>query len=197
MFSDLTESRMSTTTLNNHILTAVAAKIEQRKQRKCIDFQVSFSFPELITRLHSQSAGGILTIDIVMEPSLTKPAPKMIHIISLSGNYLNKIIINVVMTSKYKSRLFDERHNILNPLEEVQIRSHFVAWGILLSHADQWRHSSFRLLVCRFYYLKCFLFKNLFGSGGDHMYGFPYGNCENSGILLILSFYFILFYFVK
>ena len=61
----------------------------------------------------------------------------MIHIISLSGNYFNKIIINEVMTSKYKSRLFDERHNILNPLEEVQIRSHFVAWGILLSHADQ------------------------------------------------------------
>ena len=32
--------KMSTTNLNNHILTAVAAKIEQRKQRKCIDFQV-------------------------------------------------------------------------------------------------------------------------------------------------------------
>jgi len=30
---------MSTTNLNNHILTAVAAKIEQQKQRKCIDFQ--------------------------------------------------------------------------------------------------------------------------------------------------------------
>jgi len=30
---------MSTTTLSNHILTAVATKIEQRKQRKCIDFQ--------------------------------------------------------------------------------------------------------------------------------------------------------------
>lgn len=34
--------KMSTTNLNNHILTAVAAKIEQRKQRKCIDFQVIF-----------------------------------------------------------------------------------------------------------------------------------------------------------
>ena len=43
MFSDQTvSSSMSTTTLNNHILTAVAAKIEQRKQRKCIDFQVMF-----------------------------------------------------------------------------------------------------------------------------------------------------------
>jgi len=37
---------MSTTNLNNHILTAVAAKIEQRKQRKCIDFQ------ELIRTTH-------------------------------------------------------------------------------------------------------------------------------------------------
>ncbi len=36
--------KMSTTNLNNHILTAVAAKIEQRKQRKCIDFQVLRKF---------------------------------------------------------------------------------------------------------------------------------------------------------
>ena len=40
---------MSTTTLNNHILTAVAAKIEQRRQRKCIDFQVGK--PPTIQRL--------------------------------------------------------------------------------------------------------------------------------------------------
>ena len=38
-----TDKKMSTTTLNNHILTAVAAKIEQRRQRKCIDFQVALT----------------------------------------------------------------------------------------------------------------------------------------------------------
>ena len=49
---------MSTTNLNNHILTAVAAKIEQRKQRKCIDFQVIFVVYEIEAMLGVGVGGG-------------------------------------------------------------------------------------------------------------------------------------------